>query len=33
MVVCMLILGFAGWFLIEIMKYIELKLAVWRVNR
>lgn len=33
MVVCMLILGFIGWFLIEVMKYIELKLAVWRIGR
>lgn len=33
MVVCMVILGFIGWFLIEIMKYIELKLAVWRIGR
>jgi len=33
MVVCMVILGFVGWFLIEVMKYIELKLAVWRVGR
>ena len=33
MVVCMLMLGFIGWFLIEVMKYIELKLAVWRIGR
>jgi ABC-type nitrate/sulfonate/bicarbonate transport system permease component len=33
MVVCMVILGISGWFLIEIMKYIELKLAVWRIGR
>ncbi|BCS54134.1 ABC transporter permease [Geobacter sp. SVR] len=33
MVVCMLLLGFIGWFLIEVMKYVELKLAVWRVGR
>lgn len=33
MVVCMVILGFIGWFLIEVMKYIELKLAVWRIGR
>jgi ABC-type nitrate/sulfonate/bicarbonate transport system permease component len=33
MVVCMLILGVAGWFLTEIMKYAELKLAVWRMER
>jgi ABC-type nitrate/sulfonate/bicarbonate transport system permease component len=33
MVVCMLVLGAAGWLLIEIMKYVELKLAVWRIGR
>lgn len=33
MVVCMILLGAMGWFLIEIMKYIELKLAVWRIGR
>ena len=33
MVVCMVILGAIGWFLIEIMKYIEVKLALWRVGR
>lgn len=33
MVVCMLLLGGAGWFLIEIMKYVEQKLAVWRIGR
>jgi ABC-type nitrate/sulfonate/bicarbonate transport system permease component len=33
MVVCMVLLGFIGWFLIEVMKYIELKLAVWRIGR
>lgn len=33
MVVCMVILGFIGWFLIEIMKYLELKLALWRAGR
>ncbi len=33
MVVCMVLLGGIGWFLIEIMKYIELKLAVWRIGR
>lgn len=33
MVVCMITLGFIGWFLIEVMKYVELKLAVWRVGR
>lgn len=33
MVVCMVILGASGWFMIEVMKYVELKLAVWRVGR
>ncbi|QEM68751.1 ABC transporter permease [Geobacter sp. FeAm09] len=33
MVVCMLILGAAGWLMTEIMKYAELKLAVWRMER
>jgi ABC-type nitrate/sulfonate/bicarbonate transport system permease component len=33
MVVCMILLGGIGWFLIEIMKYVELKLAVWRIGR
>lgn len=33
MVVSMVLLGFMGWFLIEIMKYIESKLAVWRAGR
>ncbi|HOF88450.1 MAG TPA: ABC transporter permease [Armatimonadota bacterium] len=33
MVVCMAILGALGWFLIEIMKYLEAKLALWRVGR
>ncbi|GHV85477.1 ABC transporter permease [Spirochaetia bacterium] len=33
MMVCMVILGFIGWFLIEILKYIEIKLAVWKVGR
>jgi ABC-type nitrate/sulfonate/bicarbonate transport system permease component len=33
MVVCMILMGGIGWFLIEIMKYIELKLAVWRIGR
>jgi hypothetical protein len=27
------ILGFIGWFLIEILKYAEIKLAVWKVGR
>ncbi|MDR0556595.1 MAG: ABC transporter permease [Treponema sp.] len=33
MMVCMVILGWIGWFLIEILKYIEIKLAVWKVGR
>jgi ABC-type nitrate/sulfonate/bicarbonate transport system permease component len=33
MMVCMVILGWIGWFLIEILKYVELKLAVWKVGR
>ena len=33
MVVCMIVLGALGWFLIEIMKYVELKLAIWRIGR
>ena len=33
MIVCMMVLGAIGWFLIEIMKFIEAKLALWRVGR
>jgi ABC-type nitrate/sulfonate/bicarbonate transport system permease component len=33
MVVCMVTLGGIGWFLIEILKFVELKLAVWKVGR
>jgi hypothetical protein len=33
MVVCMVTLGTIGWFLIEVLKFIELKLAVWKVGR
>ena len=33
MMVCMVILGFIGWFLIEILKYVEIKLAVWKIGR
>ncbi|MDR2344203.1 MAG: ABC transporter permease [Spirochaetaceae bacterium] len=33
MMVCMVILGWIGWFLIEILKYLELKLAIWKVGR
>jgi ABC-type nitrate/sulfonate/bicarbonate transport system permease component len=32
MVVSMLVLGFIGWFLIEGMKYIELKLSLWKIG-
>ena len=33
MVVCMVTLGFIGWFIIEVLKFVELKLAVWKVGR
>jgi ABC-type nitrate/sulfonate/bicarbonate transport system permease component len=33
MVVCMVLLGGIGWFLIEVMKYVEVKLAQWKVGR
>ncbi|MDR1576366.1 MAG: ABC transporter permease [Treponema sp.] len=33
MMVCMAILGWIGWFLIEVLKYVEIKLAVWKVGR
>jgi ABC-type nitrate/sulfonate/bicarbonate transport system permease component len=33
MVVCMVLLGGLGWFLIEVMKYLEAKLALWRIGR
>jgi len=33
MVVCMVTLGAIGWFLIEVLKFVELKLAVWKVGR
>jgi ABC-type nitrate/sulfonate/bicarbonate transport system permease component len=33
MMVCMVILGWIGWFLIEILKYVEIKLAIWKVGR
>jgi ABC-type nitrate/sulfonate/bicarbonate transport system permease component len=33
MMVCMAITGFIGWFLIEILKYVEIKLAIWKVGR
>lgn len=33
MVVSMVLLGALGWFLIEVMKFIEAKLALWRAGR
>jgi ABC-type nitrate/sulfonate/bicarbonate transport system permease component len=33
MVVCMVTLGIIGWFLIEVLKFMGLKLAVWKVGR
>jgi ABC-type nitrate/sulfonate/bicarbonate transport system permease component len=33
MMVCMVILGWIGWLLIEILKYVEIKLAIWKVGR
>ncbi|AHF92377.1 sulfonate ABC transporter permease [Opitutaceae bacterium TAV5] len=33
MVVAMVLLGAIGWFLIEVMKFIEAKLALWRAGR
>ena len=33
MVVFMVTLGIIGWFLIEILKFVEMKLAVWKVGR
>lgn len=33
MIACMVVLGAIGWFLIEVMKYVEAKLALWRVGR
>jgi len=33
MVVCMVTLGLIGWFLIEVLKFVELKLAVWKGGR
>jgi ABC-type nitrate/sulfonate/bicarbonate transport system permease component len=33
MIVCMVILGFIGWFCIETLKYIESKLSVWKDER
>jgi len=33
MVVCMVTLGVIGWFLIEVLKFVEAKLAVWKVGR
>jgi ABC-type nitrate/sulfonate/bicarbonate transport system permease component len=33
MIACMAVLGAIGWFLIEIMKSVEAKLALWRMGR
>ena len=33
MVVCMLILGWIGWFLIEILKHVELRISLWKEVR
>jgi ABC-type nitrate/sulfonate/bicarbonate transport system permease component len=33
MVVCMAVLGVIGWFLIEILKFLEFRLSVWKVGR
>lgn len=33
MVVCMLLLGCVGWFLNEVMRYLEQRLVVWRIDR
>ncbi|MDR2178775.1 MAG: ABC transporter permease [Synergistaceae bacterium] len=33
MVVCMAVLGIIGWFLIEVLKFLELRLSVWKVGR
>ena len=33
MAVCMVTLGIIGWFIIEVLKFIEQKLAVWKVGR
>jgi ABC-type nitrate/sulfonate/bicarbonate transport system permease component len=33
MMVCMAVTGFIGWFLIEILKYVELKAAIWKPGR
>lgn len=33
MIVCMVILAFLGWFFIEVLKYIEIKLALWKVGK
>jgi ABC-type nitrate/sulfonate/bicarbonate transport system permease component len=33
MVVCMLVLGIIGWFLIEVLKFVELKLSIWKAGR
>ncbi|GHV45571.1 ABC transporter permease [Synergistales bacterium] len=33
MVVCMVVLGVMGWFFIEVLKFLELKLSVWKIGR
>ena len=33
MVVCMATLGIIGWFLIEVLKFVEIKLAAWKLVR
>ncbi|MCL1935830.1 MAG: ABC transporter permease [Defluviitaleaceae bacterium] len=33
MVACMLTLGAIGWFIIEVIKFIELKLSIWKGGR
>jgi len=33
MVVCMVVLGVIGWFMIEVLKFIELKLIIWKAGR
>jgi ABC-type nitrate/sulfonate/bicarbonate transport system permease component len=33
MMVCMMVTGFIGWFLIEVLKYVEIKAAIWKVGR
>ena len=33
MVVCMAVLGFIGWFLTEIIKYLEKRICLWKESR